>query len=245
MKFSSFSRMKVFHSLFIFCQGEFLCPVCRRLANSILPALPGESQKILKQSHDSSARLPHAPGPSYKSSEEINLLHLHQGLALLQSAANAASSVESLNKCFPHQNYLRIIGPNLQPVSRVLSKMYFSSRQDKFLRSSRVSPPLLMWDVLKYSLQSMEIAARCGRTYTTPTYCLDALYKELESSSGFMLSLLLKVVQSTRRENSVLVLQRFGGIQSFAYSICPAGSVDHNGNACGPGTVFSRMTLTI
>ncbi|XP_024031264.1 E3 ubiquitin-protein ligase PRT6 [Morus notabilis] len=216
-------------------QGEFLCPVCRRLANSILPALPGESQKILKQPHDSSARLPHAPGPSYKSSEEINLLHLHQGLALLQSAANVASSVESLNKCFPHQNYQRIIGPNLQPVSRVLSKMYFSSRQDKFLRSLRVSPPLLMWDVLKYSLQSMEIAARCGRTHTTPTYCLDALYKELESSSGFMLSLLLKVVQSTRRENSVLVLQRFGGIQSFAYSICPAGSVDHNGNACGPG----------
>lgn len=216
-------------------QGEFLCPVCRRLANSILPALPGESHKVLKQPSNLSADSPHAPGPLNKSSEEINLLHLQQGLALLLSAADTACSVETLDKCFPHQNYQRTIGSNLQPVSRVLSKMYFSSRHDEVLGPSRVSPPLLMWDVLKYSLQSMEIAARCGRTHMTPTYSLDAMYKELESSSGFTLSLLLKIVQSMRSKNSVLVLQRFGGIRSFADSICFPGLTDHNSNACRPG----------
>lgn len=173
------------------------------------------------------------------------MLHLQRGLALLQSAADTACSVETLDKCFPHQNYQRTIGSNLQPVSRVLSKMYFSGRHDEVLGSSRVSPSLLMWDVLKYSLQSMEIAARCGRTHMTPTYSLDAMYKELESSSGFTLSLLLKIVQSMRSKNSVLVLQRFGGIRSFADSICFPGLTDHNSNACRPGTLFSRMTLNV
>lgn len=202
--------------------------------------MPGEVQKVLKQSNDSSAGSPHAPGFSYKSSEEINLLRLQQGLALLQSAANAAVGVETL-KGFPlHKN--ERMSPNLESVSRILSKMYFSSRQDKFLGSSRVSHPMLMWDVLKYSLLSMEIAARCGRTYMTPIYSLDALYKELESSSGFILSLLLKIVQSTRSKNFIHVLQRFRGIQSFADSICSAVSTDHN-NTDEPGTSISNMVV--
>ncbi|PON76120.1 TFIIE transcription factor [Trema orientale] len=217
-------------------QGEFLCPVCRRLANSILPALPGESRKVLKQPNNSSEGSLHAPGSLNKSGEEINFLRLKQGLALLQSAANAAVGVKTLGGFCLRKN--ERMSPNLEPVSRILSKMYYSSKQDKFSGSSRVSHSMLMWDILKYSLLSMETAARCGKTYMTPTYSLDALYKELESSSGFILSLLLKIVQSTRSKNSLHVLQRFKGIQSFADSICSAVSMDHNNNTNGSGNML-------
>lgn len=244
--FQFFIQTEMGNSLSVCCilfsfQGEFLCPVCRRLANSVLPALPGEFQKVLKQPNNSSAGSPLAPGSSDKSDEEINLLRLEQGLALLQSAANAAVGVETLKGFNLHKN--ERMSPNLERVSRVLSKMYFSSRQDKFFESSRVSHSMLMWDVLKYSLLSMEIAARCGRTYVTSTYGLDALYKELESSSGFLLSLLLQIVQSTRGKNSLHVLQRFRGIQNFADSICSAVSMDHNNNTSGPGILFLKFSL--
>lgn len=129
--------------------------------------------------------------------------------------------------------------PNLEPLSRTLSKMYFPSTQEKLSGSARISHSMLMWDMLKYSLLSMEISARSGRTHMTPTYGLDALYKELELSSGFTLSLLLKVVQSIRTKNSLHVLQRFIGIQSFAESVCHAVSMDHGSYSIGQGTVVS------
>ncbi|KAF4388594.1 hypothetical protein G4B88_021505 [Cannabis sativa] len=216
-------------------QGEFLCPVCRRLANSILPELPGECQKVLKQPHNPIAGSPDASCSSRKTCEDMSSLHLQQGLALLHSAANVAFGLETL-KGVPLDKNERT-SPNLEPVTRVLSKMFLSNRQDKLVGSSRINHSMLMWDILKYSLQSMEIAARCGRTYTTPTYDLNVLYKELESSSGFILSLLLKVVQSTQSKNSLHVLQRYRGIQSFADSICSAVSLDHN-NANEPGCML-------
>lgn len=176
----------------------------------------------------------YAACPSDVLGKKANSLLLQQGLALLQSVANAAGRVETL-KGFPLQKFERTF-PNLEPLSRTLSKMYFPNRQEMLLGSARLSHSMLMWDMLKYSLLSMEIAARCGRTHMKPTYGLDALYKELESSSGFTLSLLLKIVQSTRSKNSLHVLQRFRGIQSFAESICSAVSVDRGGHT-SEGTV--------
>ncbi|KAL5549950.1 hypothetical protein UlMin_000126 [Ulmus minor] len=211
-------------------QGEFLCPVCRRLANSVLPALPGECHKILRQPNSSSSSL------SDKSSGGTSMLHFHQGLNLLQYAANTAGSVETL-KGFPLQKFERV-SPNLEPVSRDLAKMYFKNKQDKLLDSLRVSPSMLMWDTLKYSLQSMEIAARCGRKALAPTYGLNSLYKELESSSGFVLFLLLKIAQSIRSKNTLHVLQRFRGTQSFAGSICSAVSIDHGSSTWGSGNML-------
>ncbi|KAI9154612.1 hypothetical protein LWI28_028838 [Acer negundo] len=94
---------------------------------------------------------------------------------------------------------------------------------------------MIMWDVLKYSVMAMEITARCEKTSTTPIYAINALHKELKSSNGFVLSLLLKVVQSMRSKNSVHVLQRFRGIQLFAESICSGVSVDYPGSTCRQG----------
>ncbi|CAK7333877.1 unnamed protein product [Dovyalis caffra] len=135
--------------------------------------------------------------------------------------------------------------PNLDSVSRVLFKLYFPNRWDKFSGSARVNHSMIMWDTLKYSLVSMEIAARCGRTHMTPTYSLNALYKELKSSSGFTLSLLLKIVQSLRSKNPLHVLQRFRGVQLIAESFCSGVPNDCPSDTCRSGENMSCILAHI
>ncbi|KAI4356477.1 hypothetical protein L6164_000499 [Bauhinia variegata] len=198
-------------------QGEFLCPVCRRLVNSVLPSLPGDLQKPFKDFVSSSVGSIHAADPSASIRDTYPLL-LKEALMILKSAANAVGKDDFL-KAIPLRHKDRT-KPNLEPFSRVVSKMYLQGKQDRLCKTSRVNHSVLMWDTLKYSLISMEIAARCGRTSMAPNYVLGAMYKELKSSSGFMLSLLLKLVQKTKTKNSLDVLQRFRGLQLFAESVC-------------------------
>ncbi|XP_059595098.1 E3 ubiquitin-protein ligase PRT6 isoform X1 [Vitis vinifera] len=205
-------------------QGEFLCPVCRQLANSVLPALPGDSQKGWKKLTISSAGSPDAAGSLTTLNDEINSLCIQQALSLLQSACNVVGKGEIL-KTIPMEGIGRI-APTIEPFLRMICRMYFPGKYDKVSGSTRVSQFIIMWDILKYSLISTEIASRCGRTSTTPTYCVDSLYKELNSSTGFILTLLLSIVQSMRNENPHHVLLRFRGIQLFAGSVCHGISVD-------------------
>lgn len=164
-----------------------------------------------------------AAGHSTSATRETDF-RLREALSLLRSAADVAGSGEIL-KDFPvHRNGR--IRPNLESMFRVLSGMYFPGKQDRISGSARVSHSVIMWDTLKYSLLSTEIAARCGRTSLTPNYSLNDLYKELSSSSGFILSLLLKIVQSTRSKNSLTVFLRLRGIQLFAESVCSGVSLD-------------------
>lgn len=76
-----------------------------------------------------------------------------------------------------------------------------------------------MWDTLKYSLVSTEIAARSEKTSHATNYSISSLYEELRSSSGFILSLLLKIVHNIHAQNSLDVLLRLRCIQLFAKSI--------------------------
>ncbi|KAM2518006.1 hypothetical protein PS1_032847 [Malus domestica] len=214
-------------------KGEFLCPVCRRLANSVLPALP-EFLQVTKEPPYSGVSSSHATGQLVKSGDEINSLQLQQGLALLQSAAEASGKVGSL-KGFPLRRCGRMTS-DLEPIFQSLCKMYFLTKQDKLSGSARVNHPMLMWDTIKYSLLSTEIAARSGGKYATLSCGLSTLYKELESSR-FILSLLLKIVQS-RRKNSLHVLQRFIGIQSFTESILFGVSIDVGDETCGQGAML-------
>lgn len=204
-------------------QGEFLCPVCRGLANSVLPALPGDSEKL--------CRLPMAPtlGPSDSAVEitpcnaGVHSLHLQQASALLLSAAEISGRDEII-KAAPMQHNGRI-RPNPESVFRVLCGMYFPGK-DKIIGSGRVSQSMIMWDTLKYSIMSTEIAARSHRTSLSPEYSQTALLKELKSSSGFILSLLLKNVQNTRTKDALSFLLRLKGIKLFAESICSGFSVE-------------------
>ncbi|CAJ1799097.1 unnamed protein product [Sphenostylis stenocarpa] len=221
-------------------QGEFLCPVCRRLANCVLPTLPGELKKPLKQSIILSTGSINTASPLAESSELTYSLRLHPGLNLLQSAANAVGKLKFLNSIPLH--HIDKSRTNLENFLRVLSKMYSPCKEEKLSKFVRINHSMLMWDTLKYSLTSMEIAARCGKTSFTPNYALSALYEELKSSSGFILSLMLKLVQKTRSKNSLHVLQRFRGVQLFAESICSGVSLNYeNKDDCGIGDMLSIL----
>nr|XP_009623263.1 E3 ubiquitin-protein ligase PRT6-like isoform X1 [Nicotiana tomentosiformis] len=193
-------------------QGEFLCPVCRGLANSVLPALPGDTKRLTQSVSTGPSD---AVGPS--------ALRFQEALFLLQSAADVAGSKEILHS-FPLQQFgqMRI---NLESVVGVLCEMYFPDK-DKISESGRLSHSLILFDTLKNSLVSTEIAARSVKTSLAPNYSLDALYKELKASNCFILALLLSIIQSTRTKNSLTVLLRLRGIQLFAESICSGTSAD-------------------
>lgn len=192
--------------------------MCRRLVNCVLPTIPGNLEKPLKQSTGLITDSLQDANPLAASSKEIYSLRLQQALKILQSAANAVGK-DKFQKAVPFRQSDKA-GQNLEHFSRVLSKMYLANKQDKLSRSARLNHSMLMWDTLKYSLISMEIAARSGRASLTPNYALSAMYNELKSSSGFILSSLLKLVHKSRSKNSLHVLQRFRGVQLFTESIC-------------------------
>ncbi|MBA0684471.1 hypothetical protein Goari_026056, partial [Gossypium aridum] len=206
-------------------QGEFLCPVCRRLANSILPAVNGAFQKAGKLPRTATVDQVHALGSPSASNKATCSLLLQQGLSLLKTAAKVVRRSDFFEAFSPHRKERTIC--NLEPVSRVLSKMYFSKKHDRFLGSPRLSHPIILWDTLKYSLMSTEIAARSGKKSMAANYTLASLYKEFNSSSEFIFSLLLRVVQNLSSTNSLHALQRFRGLQSLAESICSGVSFDY------------------
>ncbi|KAJ9548058.1 hypothetical protein OSB04_020601 [Centaurea solstitialis] len=204
-------------------QGEFLCPVCRGLANSVLPDLPREGTKDIASLKTSNLFPSDANNELSAMSKRSESLLLKESLSLLEAAADVSGRNEFL-KAFPVQRKGGM-GTNLESVVHLLRDMYFPGN-DKILGSSRLSDSMIMWDTLKYSLVSTEIAARSERTSSATNYGVGALYEELRSSSGFILSLLLKIVHNTRAQNSLDVLLRLRCIQQFAKSICCADGLN-------------------
>ena len=228
----------------LLCQGEFLCPVCRRLANSVLPAVNGTFQKAGRQPMTSTVDQMPALGSPSTPKEEICPLLLQEGLRLLKTAAKVVGRPDFFEALSPQRK--ERTSRNLEPISRVLSKMYFSKKQDRFLGSPRLSHPIILWDTLKYSLMSTEVAARSGKTSMATNYTLTSLYKEFKSSSEFIFSLLLRVVQNLSSTNSLLALQRFRGLQLFAESICSGVSFDsHSTRHKQEGTIFTIYCFDI
>lgn len=129
----------------------------------------------------------------------------------------------------------------LDPVFRALCNMYYPERYDSLLASGRASQFLILWDTLRYSLISTEIATRDGKSRTS-SGGLKSLYKGVESSSGFLLSLLLQVAQATRGQNRLQVLLRFRGLQLFSGSICSGVSVDESFTGGQSGRFFNALS---
>ncbi|MQM00483.1 hypothetical protein Taro_033214 [Colocasia esculenta] len=198
--------------------GELLCPVCRRFANSILPVYPGNTRMIRRH-----AILPesnHASTSGFASVADENTLHLSHAVSLLRSTAEKVRQVKFFKVL--SGNISGTIEPALEPVLRKLCGMYFPNGYDHLSASGQLSYSLLLWDTLRYSLTSTEIAAR-GRTVASSDGShsgLQALYCELQSSNGFILSLLLQAAQASRSLNRLQVLMRFSGIELLAASIC-------------------------
>ncbi|KAK1298843.1 hypothetical protein QJS10_CPB14g00607 [Acorus calamus] len=211
-------------------QGEFLCPVCRRFGNSILPSLPGDidMRKRIMSSDVSSTSL---AGCSTSSESENYVCLLSQALTLLQKTANMVgqSNFLSLSGKLNERNE-----PALDPVLRKLCSMYFPDTSNKFLDSGFLSRSLYLWDTLLYTMSSTEISVRGKRVYShsgSSIPVLEPLYREIQSSSGFILSFLLRIAQKCRISNTVEAHLRFRGVQLFAGSICSGVSLD--GNAMG------------
>lgn len=194
-------------------QGEFLCPVCRGLANSVLPDLPKEAMKGSGSSKN----------PNLFPTDANGMSLLRQSLSLLQAAADVSRRNEVLEAIPVQQKGGRVA--NLESAVRLLREMYFPGN-DKISGSNRLSDSMILWDTLKYSLVSTEIAARSERTSSATNFGISALYEELRSSSGFILSLMLKIVHNTRDQSSLDVLLRLRSIQLFAKSICCADSLN-------------------
>ncbi|GAB4833796.1 hypothetical protein Ancab_032045 [Ancistrocladus abbreviatus] len=214
-------------------QGEFLCPVCRRLANCTLSAAPRNCPKLLQQPRVSHTCSSYFTGSLGASNEEMISLRLQHAVSLIRNATSIVSKAEVF-QAFPVQQNKRI-RPNPEPVFEVLCGMYFPGKKDIFSRSGRVSPSLLLWDTLKHSLVSTEIAARSGRSELASTIGLSSLYKELKLSGGSILQSLLKNVESMRIDNSLDILMRFRGIQLFAATICSHVKSDES-----PGDILTR-----
>ncbi|KAE8713223.1 hypothetical protein F3Y22_tig00110213pilonHSYRG00138 [Hibiscus syriacus] len=168
--------------------------------------------------------------PSFGSqssvSKETGSLLLQPGLCLLNTAAKMVGRPHFFEA--PSLQRKESLSQDLEPISRVLSKIYFSKKRDRFLGSPRLSLPIILWDTLKYSLMSTEIAARSGKTSMATNYTLTSLYKEFKSSSEFIFSLLQRVVQNLSSTNSLLALQRYRGLQLFSVSICSGVVLDNH-----------------
>ncbi|KAE8711051.1 hypothetical protein F3Y22_tig00110303pilonHSYRG00069 [Hibiscus syriacus] len=149
-------------------QGESLCPVCRRLPNSVLPGVNGTFQKAGRQPMTSTVHQVPSFGSPFAANKETTSLLLQQGLCLLKAAAKVVGRPHFLEAL--SLQIKESLSRNLEPISRVLSKMYFPKELDRFLGSPRLSLPIILWDTLKYSLMSTEIAASSGKTSVEANY---------------------------------------------------------------------------
>ncbi|KAI3876298.1 hypothetical protein MKX03_001545 [Papaver bracteatum] len=202
-------------------QGEFPCPLCRRLSNSVLPAISNTLSNLEEEIITSSSGTEPIRGSLTTSA--TNAFRISQSLVLLQSASkNIAESRSHITSLDCNNKMQTTVGLILN----ILSRMFYPNKHKKFLASGRLSHSTVLWDTLKYSLISTEIAARGARSNLCSGSGIEVLHRELESSSGFILSVLLKVVQITRNENLLEVLLRYRGVNLFAASICSGVSVN-------------------
>ncbi|KAL5973314.1 hypothetical protein ACLOJK_029964 [Asimina triloba] len=223
-------------------QGEFICPVCRRLANSILPAFPNDTSEARKQILflDDTLRSSAISGFSSASCSDKESLCLLLSLAILQSADGAVGKTRFL-KAFSSISK-ETMRADIQPVYHLLCKMYFPDRYDTLLASRRVSHSMIMWDALTYSLIATEIAARSEEPQNSTggsNSWIEDLCKEVQSSNEFILQLLLQVAHTTRGQNRLQVLLRFRGIQLLSSSICSGISLGRF--STGPGNILHML----
>ncbi|KAI4969512.1 hypothetical protein ZWY2020_000426 [Hordeum vulgare] len=170
--------------------------------------------------------MPIAQTTPTEAAASIHNLQSPRALALLESARKIVGQSTFL-KAFPG-NVNDTAEPALDPFLRRLTMLYYPRSKSSFSACERLSPSLFLWETLRYSVVSTEIASRDRMSsYSAQSKsCLESLRSELNSSSGFILSLLFRVSHSARVLNRREVLLRFEGIQLLAGSICSGISGD-------------------
>ncbi|WOL01977.1 E3 ubiquitin-protein ligase [Canna indica] len=205
--------------------GELLCPVCRRFSNSILPAPIGGSNRFSMKRTSAVSSSTSNEFPSILSEMNCSNLNVLLALSILQ---NAAKAVGESSKKFLSGTLNGTTNSAIEPALRKLCMLYYPHSYDSVLETGRLSQSLIFWDTLRYSVMCTEITA-CAKMNANSSVqsCLESLKEELQTSSGYMMSILLHVAQSTRNSNCFEVLLRFSSLQLLAGSICSGVSDDN------------------
>lgn len=218
-------------------QGEFLCPVCRRLANSVLPVLPHGPAADIYSEHVIPAK-PHMLSSEESllaSSSDWQSLQLQQALSLLQNAEELSGKRryrKTVSWQFPEST--KVV---FEALFHKLCTMYFRGKGIVKPASGRINQSLIFWDVFRYSLLSAELAARSSKSDAIARSSgagLEALYKAVNCSEDSVLSLLMQAAEATQSQNRLTVLLRARGMQLLVGSI----------SCCASRDAFSENSLT-
>ncbi|CAM6107115.1 unnamed protein product [Calypogeia fissa] len=213
--------------------GEFLCPVCRRLANSIIPVLPGILGSGLQSKVSSSGSsvvgaLPagNSSGPSELDSSKLRKLQVPQAVCLLSNAENMVSKAgfrKAVNTQLPDS-----IKGALETLAVRLHGL-FNPDKEHGAANGRISQSLHLWDVFRYSLMSAELAARTQQAYSGVQGSLSGLLileEVVDASKGSVFPLLLQAAQAVQGQSRQVVLLRSRGMQLLADSVLHGVSRD-------------------
>lgn len=194
-------------------QGEFLCPLCRLLANSALPRSSPrrKKQRIINASGS-------FPAIGHKEAQQHKLFHIWHSMILLQTTALMVSKVQILDDYPDRQN--ERVESNSSSFVLSLEAMYLGRNAGDSLIAASGNKSTIMWDAVKYSLIATEIGARSSSTSLSPSYGLGSLCVGQRSVSKDLLSVFLEAAETIRTENRTDVLLRLKGIQLFAQSVC-------------------------
>lgn len=202
-------------------QGEFLCPVCRRLANAILPVLPGQTGLNSTLKTQSVAQL------TSGVSSSPPVLQVDHALRLLVKAEELVSRSEFRKVADPQLP--DTVKGVLEDLAKRLCGLFYTEK-DLFTSPSsgqgHVHQGLLLWDVFRYSLMSAELAARSQKLSVNTDNGLMALVEMSEASHGSVLPLLLHAAKATQSQSRQAVLLRARGMQLLLDSIANGISRD-------------------
>ncbi|KAG0593011.1 hypothetical protein KC19_1G298000 [Ceratodon purpureus] len=205
--------------------GEFLCPVCRRLANAILPVLPGQTGL------NSTFKSPSVHQLTSGVSSSPSLLQVDHALRLLVKAEELVSRSEFRKVSDPQlPDTVKVV---LEDLSKRLYGLFYTEK-DLFTSPSAVQghvhQGLLLWDVFRYSLMAAELAARSQKVSVNTDNGLMALLEMGEASHGSVLPLLLHAAKATQSQSRQAVLLRARGMQLLLDSIVNGISRDKHAN---------------
>lgn len=165
--------------------------------------------------------------PSTSSDMNCSNLHIVLASSLLQNTAKIVGQCRNLKVLSGKIN--ETMNSVLEPSLRKLYMLYYSHSYSSLSAPGWLSRSLILWDTLRYSVTSTEIAARAKLNTNSlgSQSCLESLTEELRSSSGYIMSVLLHVAQSAGSSNCLEVLLRFSSLQLLAGSICSGVSGDN------------------
>ncbi|KAL2613856.1 hypothetical protein R1flu_025548 [Riccia fluitans] len=200
--------------------GEFLCPVCRRLANCVVPVYSGKGVPDARNSECSTRIRMEVSSGGQEGSSSSASLQLHQALRLLlnaESLVNKPGFRKAVSTHLPDS-----IKGALDTLAVRLYGLYHPSTDHTSGQGAlgRVPQSLHLWDVFRYTLMATELGARTKQSSTQGSLSSLVILEEGgEGSKGSILPLLLQIARASQGHSRQVVLLRSRGLQVLVDSI--------------------------